>query len=258
MTKHQTDRVTRREVVQGLALLAAGSRLASAAGFRNPTVNHVSLQVSDLMRSSEFYTRTFGCVAQKRDDGTIALSLGKGFIVLRRGTPAGTLDHFSIGIDGFEQAAVIQDLKARGAEITAGQGAGVYLKDPDGVLVQVSSNGNYAGAPTAFPGSSLDHVSIHASDLQRSADFYRRVFDCVASKPDMTIHMSVGKCHISLNGGKPAGTVDHFAVGMNPFDQEAVVRELKVRGAAPVSGAGVGLHMVDPDGYTVQVIASAV
>ncbi len=233
--------------------------MTSAAGFRNPTMHHVSVQVSDLTRSSDFYRRTFGCVVQNREDGTVLLSLGKGYIVLRRGSPAGRVDHFAIGIDGFEQDAVIADLKSRGAANAAYEkGLGLRVKDPDGISVQVVSNANYAGAPTAFAGSSLDHVSIYASDVQRSADYYRRMFDCSATKPDASVHLAVGKGHISLQDLKPGGKLDHFAIGLNPFNADSITRDLKARGASPQRATGLGLHVIDPDGYPVQLLSSQV
>jgi len=249
-------------MVQGLAYLAT-SRAVYGEGFRNLTVHHVSLQVRDLARSSEFYARAFGCVILKRDDGTVLLPLGKGHIILRRGSPTGTVDHFAIGIDGFAQEAVLRDLKARGADPSV---VGMRVKDPDGVSVQVTSNvqaspgDNYIGAPTAFGGSSLDHVSIYVSDLKRSAGFYQRAFDCSVSEAGATLHLSIGKAHISLRESKPPGQVDHFAVGINPFDEEAIVRKLRARGAEPKYRGNIveGLHVVDPDGYPVQVIASSI
>jgi catechol 2,3-dioxygenase-like lactoylglutathione lyase family enzyme len=252
------NRITRREAGKRLAILAVSSCAAQAVGFRNTTLHHVSLQVGDIERSSEFYGRAFGCVIQNRDDGTILLSLGKGHIILRRADPPAAVDHFAIGVDGFDSAAVKQDLKSRGAEPADDPVAELSFKDINGVLVQVTSNATYLGAPTSFAGSSLDHVSIHTSNMQGSADFYSRVLGCVASKPDRTIHLSIGKSHISLNDGNPRGQVDHFAIGFNPFNSEEVIRELMARRVMAVNGGGFGLHVVDPDGYPVQLIASSI
>ena len=255
---YSTSKITRRDAAKRLAVLAGGACAAQAAGFRNTTLHHVSLQVADLARSSGFYARAFGCVIEKRDDGTILLSLGKGHIILRPGASPAHVDHFAIGIDGFDAAMVRKELKSRGADPADDPVAGLSIKDVNGIAVQVTSNASYLGAPTSFMGSSLDHVSIHTSDIQRSADFYTRQFDCVASKADQTVHLSVGKSHISLNDGAPSGQVDHFAVGFNPFNQEMVVRELMTRGITTANGRGAGLHVVDPDGYPVQLIASSV
>jgi catechol 2,3-dioxygenase-like lactoylglutathione lyase family enzyme len=89
--------------VRGLALLAAGSSDASAAGFESNSINHVSLYVSNLQRSTEFYQHVFLCSVEKRD--------GK-----------------------FNQASVIADLKARGATPAR---CGIHVTDPDGLKVHV-------------------------------------------------------------------------------------------------------------------------
>ena len=54
----------------------------------------------------------------------------------------------------------------------------------------------------------------------------------------------------------PAGTIDHFAIGVNPFNKDAVIRDLKQRGATPREEGDAGLHVKDPDGFAVQVLAS--
>ena len=58
---YENGNLSRRDLVRGLALLAAGSSTVSAAGFQGNSINHVSLYVSDLQRSSDFYQRVLGC-----------------------------------------------------------------------------------------------------------------------------------------------------------------------------------------------------
>jgi catechol 2,3-dioxygenase-like lactoylglutathione lyase family enzyme len=138
---YENGKVSRRDLVQGLALLAAGSGTVSAAGFQGNSVNHISLYVSNLQRSTDFYQRTFGCTVNKRD-GNNQLVFGKNFLVLRPGNPAGKVDHFAIGVDGFNKEAVTADLKARGAKPIDQQGGdfGFHVVDPDGFPVQISAN----------------------------------------------------------------------------------------------------------------------
>jgi hypothetical protein len=89
---YENGKLSRRDLVQGLALLAASSGAASAAGFQGNSINHVSLYVNDLQRSSDFYQRVFGCTVNKRD-GNNQLMFGKNFLVLRPGKPPGKVDH---------------------------------------------------------------------------------------------------------------------------------------------------------------------
>jgi catechol 2,3-dioxygenase-like lactoylglutathione lyase family enzyme len=138
---YENRKMSRRELVQGLALLAACSGTASAAGFQGNSINHISLYVSNLQRSTDFYQRAFGCAVNKRE-GNNQLTFGKNFLVLRTGNPPGKVDHFAIGVDNFNKNSVTADLKTRGATPIdqQGGGAGFHIVDPDGYPVQISAN----------------------------------------------------------------------------------------------------------------------
>ena len=138
---YENGKMSRRTLIQGLAVLAAGSTAAEAAGFQGNSINHVSLQVSNLQRSTDFYQRVFGCTVNKRD-GNNQLMFGKNFLVLRPGNPPGKVDHLAIGVDNFNKDSVTADLKARGATPIDQQGGGFgfHVLDPDGFPVQISAN----------------------------------------------------------------------------------------------------------------------
>ena len=138
---YENGKLSRRQLVQGLAVLAASSGTVSAAGFQGNGINHVSLYVNDLQRSTDFYQRVFGCSVNKRD-GNNQLVFGKGFLVLRPGKPPGKVDHIAIGVDNFNKDSVTADLKARGATPIDEQGGGFgfHVVDPDGFPVQISAN----------------------------------------------------------------------------------------------------------------------
>jgi catechol 2,3-dioxygenase-like lactoylglutathione lyase family enzyme len=138
---YEKGKLSRRHLVQGLALLAAGSSAAEAAGFQGNSINHISLFVSNLQRSTDFYQRVFNCTVNKRD-GNNQLVFGKNFLVLREGKPAAKVDHFAIGVDNFNKDSVTADLKARGATPIdqEGGGFGFHVLDPDGFPVQISAN----------------------------------------------------------------------------------------------------------------------
>ncbi|HEV2200286.1 MAG TPA: VOC family protein [Bryobacteraceae bacterium] len=139
---YENGKLSRRELVQGLALLTAGAGTLSAAGFQASIINHVSVQVSDLQRSTDFYQRVFGCPVNKRE-GNNQLMFGKGFLVLRPGTPAGKVDHLALGVENFNEAAVTADLKARGATpMNEKGGIGYHVMDPDGFPVQITGAAN--------------------------------------------------------------------------------------------------------------------
>ena len=50
-----------------------------------------------------------------------------------------------------------------------------------------------------------------------------------------------------------AGLVDHFAIGVEGFNREAVTKDLTARGVTPSQNVEAGFHVNDPDGYPVQI-----
>ena len=139
LKSYEGRKMSRRQLVEGLALLAAATQTASAAGFQGTTIHHLSLQVSNLQKSTDFYQKTFGCTVNKRD-GNNQLVFGKQGMVLREGKPAGRIDHIAIGVSNFNKASVTADLKARGVTPMEAKGAGFHVVDPDGLPVQISEN----------------------------------------------------------------------------------------------------------------------
>ena len=140
---YERGRVTRRELIQALAILAAagaGTR-ASAAPLRSGSINHVSVLVSDMTRSIEFYNRVFGLSVQNEDKANKIARLGIGgkiLVSLRVEPPPGLVDHFAIGVDGFNREAVTKELQGIG--LTPGENLefGFHVKDPDGAVVQIT------------------------------------------------------------------------------------------------------------------------
>ena len=63
----------------------------------------------------------------------------KTLVSLNLGGPPGTIDHFSIGIPRFSRESITSYLTQRGATPLQGNFAGLHVKDPDGVNVQISS-----------------------------------------------------------------------------------------------------------------------
>src|SRR5262245_5474111 len=107
--------LTRRELVQSLAMLLAASRSASAAGFHCSGVDHVSIGVSNLQRSVEFYETAFGLpVLNQPGADTLRLKVGSGYVVLRQRADPGRVDHFAFGVTNFNKDAVTRDLRQPG------------------------------------------------------------------------------------------------------------------------------------------------
>jgi glyoxylase I family protein len=129
-------------------------------------------------------------------------------------------------------------------------------------LALLAASGTAAAAQEDinFKAADIDHISIHVADMQRSIDFYQKMFGFTVvseDKPGGIVRLGNGsKILVSLNNGKPAGVLDHFAIGIPTFNAESVRRYLTQRGASPLQGDYAGLHIKDPDGVNVQISRS--
>jgi catechol 2,3-dioxygenase-like lactoylglutathione lyase family enzyme len=107
-----------------------------------------------------------------------------------------------------------------------------------------------------FKTADIDHVSIQVADLQRSVDFYKKMFGfSVVSedKPLGIVRLGIDRTLVSLNRQSPAGIVDHFAIGVPRYTKEAAARYVTERGARAEDDPYAGLHVTDPDGVNVQI-----
>lgn len=146
---HMIDRfergaLTRRELVQGLAMLAAAGSLAEGqthpAAMQGVRIDHVSIQVRDLPRSRAFYEELFGLSVVSEDKPNEIVRLGverSALVSLHHKNPTGIVDHFAIGVWNFDREAVAQTLKERGVEASNNLDAGFHIVDPEGISVQI-------------------------------------------------------------------------------------------------------------------------
>ena len=61
-------KLTRRQLIQALTMLALGGTSAVAAPLPSQNIDHVSVLVSDLARSIDFCQNVFGLSVANRDD----------------------------------------------------------------------------------------------------------------------------------------------------------------------------------------------
>ena len=143
VSRFEGGRLSRRELVQAIAAIAVAGANAPvmAAPLKSGTINHTSVLVSDMARSIEFYNRVFGLSVVNEDKPNRIARLGAGgkvLVSLRVEPPAGTIDHFAIGVDGFNREAVTQNLKEMGLTPRENLEFGFHIKDPDGANVQIT------------------------------------------------------------------------------------------------------------------------
>ena len=96
--------------------------------------------VSDVARSKSFYQRLAGLPVRDEDKDFCELRLDRGFLGLYKADAATRpgIDHFCLGVDGFEPHAALVAVKraAPDAQATLENSVEVYTHDPDGVRVQ--------------------------------------------------------------------------------------------------------------------------
>jgi catechol 2,3-dioxygenase-like lactoylglutathione lyase family enzyme len=144
VSRFEKGALSRRELVYGLAALAASGTGAAAQqdniDFKTADIDHVSIQVADMQRSVDFYQRMFGftVVSQDKPLEIVRLGVARTLVSLNRQSPAGIVDHFSIGVPRYTKEAAARYLTEHGATPLDDPYAGLHVKDPDGINVQIS------------------------------------------------------------------------------------------------------------------------
>jgi catechol 2,3-dioxygenase-like lactoylglutathione lyase family enzyme len=158
VSQFESRHISRRELVAALTAIVAGARAVPAAAqtpapqpvVQARTLNHVSLAVTDVEKSAEFYSNLLGLkVVSRPGNGGINLGLSGSFFGLYKLANPGTVNHCCIGVDNFDPDAIAAKLTARGimarvdrnpANRTSG-GDQLYFRDPDNTNVQLAANG---------------------------------------------------------------------------------------------------------------------
>ena len=159
--RYEGGGMTRRELVLALSALvmarpaggAAAQQSAAPAPIRVSTMNHVTLSVSDVQRSVEFYQRVLGLPlvttqgTERNWDAPAVPVLGIGngpqFIALSQGTRP-HINHYCLGMEGFDAAEIVARLAEHGIEARVRMRADsdppaeeLIFNDPDGIPVQI-------------------------------------------------------------------------------------------------------------------------
>ena len=146
VTRYETGRMSRRDLIQGLTMLVAAASAKGADSAPEATqlnctgVDHVSVRVKDLKRSAEFYQSLFGLEPRGEDKEHRILRLGKErrvIVSLRQDEPYGQIDHFGLKIEGFNKDAATKLLTTRGLTPKEDWEYGYYVRDPDNAVVQM-------------------------------------------------------------------------------------------------------------------------
>jgi catechol 2,3-dioxygenase-like lactoylglutathione lyase family enzyme len=153
--------MTRRQLIQSLALTATAASAASAAPpaaaastvAEAVSINHVSYQVADYTKTRDFYAGLFGMKVSRDNGMQCRLTFGNNIIVART-RPSGTpkVDHIAYTLANWDtdkkvKGAVEAELKRRGLKVRTtepsaenrrfGEEPSFIVEDPDGFMVQM-------------------------------------------------------------------------------------------------------------------------
>jgi catechol 2,3-dioxygenase-like lactoylglutathione lyase family enzyme len=126
-------------------------------------------------------------------------------------------------------------------------------------LAAAGASGPAAAQQAPLKSTRIDHISIQTSDLQRSIDFYSRIFGLKVineDKPNEIARMGVTNIIVSLHHKAPTAIVDHFAIAIEGFDRDATAKALAAHGLEAQQNLDYGFHVRDPEGVPVQIVAS--
>ncbi len=115
-----TTALSRRRLLLSVPALIASTRAfaqSGAAPIHVAGINHVTLSVSDVQRSVDFYQGLFGMPIVSRQGATRNLRIGAGpqcLGISSAGSAAPNINHICLGVDGFNVDRLTSALAARG------------------------------------------------------------------------------------------------------------------------------------------------
>jgi catechol 2,3-dioxygenase-like lactoylglutathione lyase family enzyme len=270
--------ITRRELLLSVpALVVARKLLAQEALLRVGGLHHVTLAVSDMSRSLEFYQSLFGMPIQARHGDKVLLRIGDGprFMALMPAGPEGPrIDHWGFSVEDFEIRRIMEVLTShdvarardglglsggpmRARVSTRGGTDEVFMGDPDGLVAQLVPMGYCGGsgrlgvtcgAPTPSPTSGdialtgISHLTINVADPTATNAFYQSIFGFdfqayQAASPVLGI--GPGSDFLMFIGsGNGGARVNHACFYMDDFDVPRTQAILEGHGITPREGGG--------------------
>ena len=112
---------------------------APGAPFVPRGINHVTIKVKDLNKSRQFYERLFRFPRAEEGEDSYFYGMGSTFLSLDALGHESTIDHFCIGIDGYDPQKTKEKLASFSVDSSIENGNQLYFRDPDGLKVQLSS-----------------------------------------------------------------------------------------------------------------------
>jgi catechol 2,3-dioxygenase-like lactoylglutathione lyase family enzyme len=270
----QPYRTSRRQAVQwigscAIPLLARGLARADDFPLHTTGIEHFGLTVPDPEATAKFYGRIFdGQLFQEKDPPPrFYVKLGAGYMAFggnQAATPS--IDHFCVLIENYQPQEMRKSLEAAGVTMSPGP-FGMAL-DPDGLRLQLLRVPGGL-AKTIIPAYRLsqddalfeavapDHVMLHVSDLDRSAEHYRKLFgpELTRTKKPERVWFGAARTKLGLElvaaGEKPG--IHHICVRVAGFDKKSAMEKLKRADIESSVGDEGWVRFRDPNGIAMEL-----
>jgi catechol 2,3-dioxygenase-like lactoylglutathione lyase family enzyme len=143
LSNFERGKLTRRQLALSLtALVAAAQTTPKEKGLRAVSINHVTIKVPDLHRTSKFYQEFFGMPLKQQSASTHILGVGNNtfFGVEQGDSKTPSVNHYDFGIAGFNADEARAKLKKLNLKFESGDSKESFkFFDPDGFQVQVNA-----------------------------------------------------------------------------------------------------------------------
>jgi lactoylglutathione lyase len=230
---------------------------------------HISLKVDDVTKTGDFYRNVFGFLdaetrktrdhlSRHMSDGTIDFTVmeydaGTQSAESKASGDGPCIHHFAIEVEDIAKST--EEIRAWGCKIVSDPGViPVKFLAPGGTVAELVPIGRYKKVPSDHPVSPIVHLSLKVDDVQKTGDFYQKVFgfkDAVTRKTrdHLSRHMTDGGIDFTLmqydagtqsKESKAAGDgpcIHHFAIEV--ADLARATEEIKSYGSEVVSDPGV-------------------
>ena len=150
LSQFESGKLTRRQALAAITAVSAIPALADTPGqYKARSINHANFIVSDVARSEAFYRSLLGMPPSRNippaahaidfpDGGFLSLCPLDGGCFAGNPVP-GRIDHIGIGVENFDADRISRELQEVGVDGVRVAGTSVFVRDPDGVTVQLSS-----------------------------------------------------------------------------------------------------------------------
>jgi|TARA_B110000263_G_C15312052_1_gene514101 glyoxylase I family protein len=148
---------------------------------------------------------------------------------------------------------------------------------PSYILNRLQFKDKFMATNAPFKMKGIDHVVLRIKNLQLMKNFYCNVLGCTIENEDDNIGLYQVRAGAQLIdfvpvdqmlgsiGGPPPGkdghNMDHFAIQIEPYDDDAIRKYLLEHGVdlgetiirSGAEGEGFGIQIKDPEGNTVEL-----